>query len=160
MGWSGSRRISLCSEGGGVESTSRLVWVDEDVETQTKSGDSFHDDGPLRIQSGPSCVSTSPLTSRRPDSPFLLLMTSTMDGGKKPTRSVPLWVSWMWPFHRPSTCCSNTCRGRDGSLRAPGTWYQPAPGTKHRSVKRSQQHGSTQELHKNQNFDSFIDLIH
>lgn len=61
------------------------------------------------------------------DWPFLLLMTSTMDGGKKPTRSVPLWVSWMWPFQRPSMCCSITCRGRDGSLRAPGTWYNPRP---------------------------------
>lgn len=57
--------------------------------------------------------------------PFLLLMTSTMDGGKKPTRSVPLCVSWMWPFQRPSTCCSNTCRGRDGSTRAPGPRCPP-----------------------------------
>lgn len=40
--------------------------------------------------------------------PDLLLRTSTTDGGKKPTRSVPRWVSWMWPFHRPSECCSRT----------------------------------------------------
>lgn len=43
--------------------------------------------------------------SRLPD---LRVMTSTMDGGKYPTRSMPLWLSWMCPFQRPSTCCSKT----------------------------------------------------
>lgn len=40
--------------------------------------------------------------------PARRLRTSTTEGGKKPTRSVPRWVSWMWPFQRPSECCSKT----------------------------------------------------
>lgn len=42
--------------------------------------------------------------------PARLLRTSTTDGGKNPTLSVPRCVSWMWPFQRPSECCSRTWR--------------------------------------------------
>lgn len=41
----------------------------------------------------PHMTCDSVMTSQRPHPPFLRLMTSTMDGGKKPTRSIPLCVS-------------------------------------------------------------------
>lgn len=55
------------------------------------------------------------------DLPARLTMASPREDGKYPTRSLPVLLSWIQPFQRPSGCCSRTWPDKVRGARLGGT---------------------------------------